>query len=63
MPLYTWENKKTKEEFTVVRSFEDIEVPPTAEEVGQDTDDAEWSRIMCAPSIKKAPGFGSKGNW
>lgn len=62
MPLYTWAIKGTDKEFVVVRSFGDIEVPPTEEETDGKVE-GEWERIMCAPTVKKAPGFGRKGNW
>lgn len=62
MPMYLWESETTGEEITVLRSFDDYEVPPTEEEIGDKV--GPWKRIVGRTTVVRGPNFtGSKGNW
>lgn len=64
MPMYTWEDQRSKRIVDVIRSFAEYEVPPTKEEV-PDLEDPEWVRqIGSQINVTKGNGWGSgKGYW
>jgi hypothetical protein len=61
-PLYVWEDEETKVQVVVVRTVQDIEVPPTKEEAN--IEQPKWRRLLCASAFKRGSNWsGSKGNW
>lgn len=64
MPMYTWTDKKSGKEVTVIRTFAEYENPPTQEEA-PDIQDPEWERnIGDKITVTKGNGWGSgKGYW
>ena len=68
MPIYAWQDKKSKQTVEVVRSFADYEQPPTAQEVIEAkvelTEPPEWERVIGKVGVKKGYRWGGgKGNW
>lgn len=71
MPIYDYQDKKTKKTVGVIRSFKDYEIIPTLEEAKDSgmTDEeyveAAWERFMAAGiQVTKGDNWGpGKGNW
>lgn len=56
MPVYVWKHKESGELKEVVRSFDDIEIPP------EGCDPEEWERVMgTGIRAKYAPGTSPGG--
>ena len=66
--LYTWKDKNTDFEITVVRPMDEYTREPDKDEAvekGMDVEDfaeAEWERVIASPLIHRTPDWGSKGN-
>lgn len=70
MPLYEWHCAKCKKSIDVLRSFDEYENPPTADDLSSSPAAAEcnhhWSRKVGGnQAVVKGPGWGyrSKGSW
>lgn len=65
MPYYVWRPIKeptADRDIQVMRSFDNYQDPPTADEGAEDG--VEYERVITtAPKVTKADGFGQKGNW
>lgn len=65
MPMYTWLDKNSGNEFEVVRSMSESDVPPTEDEAGESDSPREWVKLM-SPVQKHQYGDnwrGRKGYW
>lgn len=71
MPLYDWQDNRTKKQVLVMRSFAEYQEPPTEEEAVKEglTEDeakeADWERLIGAGiQVSKGDAWGpGKGNW
>jgi hypothetical protein len=68
VPTYTWKDRDSDLYVDVLRSFDEIEVTPTPDEVAAAGGDTElqrrWERVITSVRPhRRAPGYGMKGHW
>lgn len=72
MPMYDWKCSKCGGKVAVLRTFDDYQVPPGAEDESgiklleevkkKRKCKHKWERVIGSGSVVRGPGWGSKGN-